>query len=358
MRTRPFAVVFAGVLVVLMLPHVVWADPPEKPVAKPEEKKALREIRVAVFDFDVLPGVKIEAPALTDQINALLATLPKVTIVNRTEIQKVADEHKMVLTGLVDPNSAVKLGKFLSAQYVMVGRAGKIGNSYYLVTRLIDVETTVQTTVSTKSSAGRGVDVLLAGLKRSLVPQIKKLQQPIEPLGDPQLAKVRKLAKPVVGKTFLLSVEEKHVNRPLQDPAAQMAVAHRLRKLGIHIVLPKDPEAGWKKELLLTGRFEGEKIDYLLEGEGVSAFAGRVYGHVSARARVELRLIKVPGNKITVIEKGVAAAVDLVESLAAKEALERAGTEACDRVVESLAHELLPPEEGKKEEKKEEKKQD
>ena len=30
MRTRPFAVVLAGVLVVLMLPHVVWADPPEE----------------------------------------------------------------------------------------------------------------------------------------------------------------------------------------------------------------------------------------------------------------------------------------------------------------------------------------
>ncbi|HUT56481.1 MAG TPA: hypothetical protein VNA25_01250, partial [Phycisphaerae bacterium] len=105
----------------------------------------LRVIRVAVFDFDVLKGVDLEPAALTDQINAMLAEMPGVTIVNRDQIKKVADEHKMVLAGLVDNASAAQLGKFLSANYVIVGRASRIGQTNYLVLKIVDVATTVQT---------------------------------------------------------------------------------------------------------------------------------------------------------------------------------------------------------------------
>jgi hypothetical protein len=56
-------------------------------------------------------------------------------------------------------------------------------------------------------------------------------------------------------------------------------------------------------------------------------------GLISCRARVELRLIVVPGRAVTVSDKGVAARVDLVETLAAKAALEDAGVNALDAVI-------------------------
>ena len=118
-----------------------------------KDDKILRNIRVAVFDFDVLKGVDMEPAALTGQVNTMLAAMDKVTIVNRDQIKKVADEHKMALAGLVDGASAAQLGKFLSANYVIVGRASKIGQTNYLVLKMIDVATTVQTTVSAKAAA-------------------------------------------------------------------------------------------------------------------------------------------------------------------------------------------------------------
>jgi hypothetical protein len=116
-----------------------------------------------------------------------------------------------------------------------------------------------------------------------------------------------------------------------------MAVANRLKQLGLEPVVPKDPPADWKRDIQLTGKYSGRKVDYLLEGEGVSAFAGQIQGLVSCRARVELQLTALPGKTVTLTEKGVAARVDLVEALAAKAALEDAGTAACDVVIQRLA---------------------
>ena len=67
---------------------------------------------------------------------------------------------------------------------------------------------------------------------------------------------------------------------------------------------------GWKNALLTTGKFAEAKIDYLVEGEGVSAFAASIHGLISCRARVELRLIPVPGRNIVLAEKGVAGEVE------------------------------------------------
>ena len=123
--------------------------------SKDQASEKLRPIRVAIFDVDVLQGVDVEGPAVTDQLNTMLSAMPQVTVVNRDQIKKVADEHQIALSGLVDTSSAVKLGKFLSAQYIVVGRASKIGQTFYLVLKIVDVETTEQTTVSAKAAGGK-----------------------------------------------------------------------------------------------------------------------------------------------------------------------------------------------------------
>lgn len=277
--------------------------------------------------------------ALTDQINVLLAEIDKVTIVNRDQIRKLAEEHQIALSGLADTSSAVKLGKFLSAQYIVVGRASKIGQTYYLVLKIVDVETTEQTTVSAKAPTEDGFAAVLTRLDEPLTSAVRKLQRPRTDPTDTALAELRKLAAPLLGKVVLVSVEETHVGRPLVDPAAQMAIMQRLRSLGVTAIVPKDPVDDWKESLLQTGRYGKKKVDYLLEGEGTSAYAAQLQGLTSCRARVELRLIAVPGREITTSDRGVAAGVDLVESLAAKAALEEAGTQACDAVVRRWAAE-------------------
>ncbi len=326
------------VAVVLAAPCPAIAQQPTSAASAPAKSATqpagdARGIRVAVFDFDVLKGVDMEPAALTDQVNTMLSALDKVAIVNRDQIKKVADEHKMALAGLVDSGDAAKLGKFLSANYVIVGRASRIGQTNYLVLKIIDVRTTVQTTVSVKAAAENGLEAILERLKGDLGSKVRELQKPLKPEEDAALAKVRAAAKPLAGKVILLDVTETHVNRPLRDPAAQMAIANRLKAIGLEVIVPKDPTDDWKKSLLETGKFGDKKVDFLLEGDGTSAYAAEMQGMISCRARVELRLIALPGRSVTVTDKGVAARVDLVEALAAKAALEDAGVNALDAVV-------------------------
>ncbi len=338
----------AGLLLVL---GILWptsgfsADPPDQPEEKTvtAEQKApakLRPIRVAVFDVDILKSVDVQGPAVTDQLNTMLSTLPQVTLVNRDQIKKVAEEHQVALSGLVDTSSAVKLGKFLSAQFIVVGRASQIGDKYYLVLKIVDVETTVQSTVSAKTLVEKGFSDVLTRLEGPLAKSVRRLQQPVATADDVALAELRKLAAPLAGKVILVQVEETHINRPLSDPAAQMAIMQRIRSLGLTVIVPKDPVSGWKESLLQTGKYGDRKVDFLLEGEGMSAHAAQLQGMTSCRARVELRLIPVPGRIVTVSDRGVAAGVDLVEALAAKAALENAGAQAADAVIRRWASEV------------------
>jgi len=330
---RSVCVACIAIVVLLLSGGRLRAEEADKPAAEAN----LRAIRVAVFDFDVLKGVDLEPAALTDQVNAMLDEMPNVTIVNRDQIKRVADEHKMALAGLVDNASAAQLGKFLSADYVIVGRASRIGQTNYLVLKIVSVATTVQTTVSAKAVAEKGLEALVERLKDALAPQVRELQKPLKAEEDETLAKMRQAAKALTGKVILVDVTETHVNRPLADPAAQMAIANRLKALGIEVIVPKDPVAGWKQALLETGQYGEQKVDFVLEGEGTSAYAAAMEGLISCRARVELRLIAVPGRTVTLSDKGVAARVDLVEALAAKAALEDAGVQACEAVIIQFA---------------------
>ncbi len=341
---RKCAIALAGAW---LLASVAWAEPPAGPAAAATQPKKdatakLRPINVAVFDVDVLQGVGVEGPAITDQLNTILSTLPKVTIVDREQMRKIAAEHEMVLRGWADTAGAVKLGKLASAQYIMVGRASKIGQTFYLVLKIIDVNTTVQTTISAKAAAESGFETVLERLDKPLATNIRRLQRPAADSNDAALAELRKLAKPLLGKVLLVSVEETHVGATLRDPAAQMAIMQRLRSLGLTVVVPTGPVGGWKETLLQTGRYGDQKVDFLLEGEGTSASAGQMHGLTSCRARVELRLVPVPGRKIAVSDRGVAAGVDLVESLAAKAALEEAGVQAADAVIRRTDKEMKP----------------
>ena len=320
---------------------VAPASAPATQAAEPAEPP----IRVALFDLDVsdnldCDGARVNAAALSDQVNVILGGMTAVTIVNREQIAKVAAEHQMALSGLVDTASAVRLGGFLSADYVVVGRASRIGQTNHLVLKVISVATTAQTTVAAKAPAEDGVEVLLERLRATLAPKVEELRRPVDPSDASAIARVARSAGFLRGKAVLVDVNETHVNRPLRDPAAQTAICNRLRAIGVEVIVPVQPVSGWKETLLESGVYAGRRMDYLVEGEGTSAFAAQIQGMTSCRARVELRLIAVPGRVVTATDKGVAAQVDLVEDLAAKAALEAAGANALDTLIISYDQRL------------------
>jgi hypothetical protein len=307
--------------------------------AQAEKKEEPSELRIAVFNLETPEGFGIDSKALTDQVTTILAATEKVRLIDRTELSKTADEHKISLSGLADASTAIKLGKFVNAQYVLVGRGSKIGENNYIALKIIDVETTTQTTVAAKAPVADGIPKLLDRQGEALSNAVAKLKRGGD-AGDTALVELRKLVKPIAGKVFLVDVSEEHVNRPLRDPAAQVAIVNRLKALDLAVVVTKDPVVGWKQHLLETGKYGEKKVDYLIEGEGLSGLGGQVQGLTSCRARVELRIVGVPGRSVDVTDRQTGAGVDLVEALAAKTALEEGGKLAIDATLKRLIAEV------------------
>jgi hypothetical protein len=303
--------------------------------AQADKKAEGTELRIAVFNLETPEGFGIDSKALTDQVTTILAGMGNVSLIERADLSKAAEELKISLSGLGDSATAVKLGKFVNAQYLVVGRGSKIGQTNYVALKIIDVETTVQTTVATKATVADGTDKLLERLEGSLKEGVSKLKKSAD-ASDTALAELRKIVKPIAGKVFLVDVSEEHVSRPLRDPAAQVAIVNRLKALDLAVVVTKDPVVGWKQHLLETGKYGDKKVDYLIEGEGISGLGGNVQGLTSCRARVELRIVGVPGRSVDVTDRGTGAGADLVEALAAKTALEEGAKLAIDATLKRL----------------------
>lgn len=87
-------------------------------------------------DYDGL-GKGIADLLITD-----MASNPAMRVVERDRIQSILQEQNLVATKSVDPQTAVRLGKLLGAQYMVTGGFMSDGKGTLLVTsRVIDVET-------------------------------------------------------------------------------------------------------------------------------------------------------------------------------------------------------------------------
>ncbi len=100
-------------------------------------------LAILYFDYDQKDG-ELEAlkKGLAQMLITDLVNHPAVTLVERARMQEIFDELKLNETKKVDPETAVKVGKILGAQYVLIGGYMVVLGKMQLTTRLVNVETT------------------------------------------------------------------------------------------------------------------------------------------------------------------------------------------------------------------------
>jgi len=89
--------------------------------------------RVAVLEFDVQDGPGNLAGVARDEVSSSLVNSGRFEAYNRARLATVLQEHRLGLTGIVDPATAVKIGKFTGVQIVVCGSvqsASSEGSSY------------------------------------------------------------------------------------------------------------------------------------------------------------------------------------------------------------------------------------
>ncbi|MDO9508445.1 MAG: CsgG/HfaB family protein [Thermovirgaceae bacterium] len=104
---------------------------------------ARADMTIAVTDFRSIGCQFFLGGAVAEQVRNRLTEESGWIVVEKGQIAAVAAEQRLNLSGLVDDDTAVKVGKYVGARYVIVGSVNGMGDTYTLSARLVDVETGV-----------------------------------------------------------------------------------------------------------------------------------------------------------------------------------------------------------------------
>jgi len=97
--------------------------------------------RVAVIDFESIGDDPNIGRGVTEIVRTELIKTGSYEVVERALLNKIIEEQRFQLSDLVDPSKAVELGKLLGADLILTGSVVKIGTSYTINARFIDVKT-------------------------------------------------------------------------------------------------------------------------------------------------------------------------------------------------------------------------
>jgi TolB-like protein len=108
-----------------------------------------RKINLSSFIYKgstlAIVNIKSLSVELTNHIITLIETSilngDNIRIVSRNRIDEAHGEIDFSLTGLIDDNTAQKIGYFLGAKYVLTGDLSKIENKYILSVQVLETET-------------------------------------------------------------------------------------------------------------------------------------------------------------------------------------------------------------------------
>jgi TolB-like protein len=101
----------------------------------------VQPIPVAVVDFKAIGTPQDFADAVAENLRNALVQHQPFTVIERAQIQQAIREQSFSLTSLVDSNEAVSLGKLVGAKVIVVGSVTKLGDTYTINARFIDVTT-------------------------------------------------------------------------------------------------------------------------------------------------------------------------------------------------------------------------
>lgn len=281
-------------------------------------------LSVAVLDFETPdPSVKDYGSQLALLVNTHLSMAGNLILVEREELDKLLSEQELGLSGTVDPGTAARIGQLTGAKVLITGRAFKAGNDVVAVARIMSTETSRvygelvtcpadQPVTDIAFRLSEKIGATLADRAGTLVAHVHEPEDVIA-----------KLKERLAGKelpSISISIPEEHLSRAIADPAAETEIGRILGASGL--------------EILPVG-----KADVAIAGEAFSESGMRRGNLVSCRARVEVKVTNRTSGKVLLMDRQTEMGIDISESIAAKNALQAAGSRLSERIVEAIVSE-------------------
>jgi TolB-like protein len=97
---------------------------------------------IAVNNLKTTSVPESEASLLTDALRSELGKSGKYQVLERSQMEEILKEQGIQQSGACDEAScAIEMGKLLAVNYIILGNVGKIGKTYTVSVRLVDVGT-------------------------------------------------------------------------------------------------------------------------------------------------------------------------------------------------------------------------
>ena len=294
----------------------------------PAATQAATGLTVAVLDFtSSVPGSTDLGPQVSEGLTALLGGDDAFTLVDRATLARTLQEHELSLTGLTNPQDAVRVGNLVGAKILVTGKVFALDKSLFLTAKIIGTETSLVEGVLVKGKLDAGVSELFPQLAGKIAEKIKSSGSKLV-AGPEAMDPIPGLQQKLSGKTLprlTISVREQHhgeAPRPI-DPAVETELRVVLQKAGFALA---DPATAGRND-----------YDVAIDGEAFSEFAGRIGNLVTCTARAELKVTDRKTGKLIYSDRTTTRAADLSENIAGKAALQKAGHELGVRLLQFYA---------------------
>jgi len=270
-------------------------------------------------------GVKGYGATVADLLFASLVANENIYLVDRADMTKVLKELELNLSGMVKPDEATKIGQLTGAKIIVTGTVIQAGKTIYIVAKIIGTETSRVLGESVKGKVRDEIGPLVEQLGKkvaaTIIEKSGKLVAKEVKTAD-RIAALKKKLGDAERPSVIVKISERHVGQATIDPAAETEITLFCKDSGFDVI---DPAAGMEKQ-----------ADIIIKGEGFSEFAGRRGNLISVKARVEVKAVDRVTGRVVAVDRQTAVAVDLVEQIAGKAALQKAAATIAERMLPKL----------------------
>jgi len=143
-------------------------------------------IPIAIVEFEGNGISQTEAIALTDRLRNELFRLGAFEVVERGMMETILNEQDFQLTGCTSNECLVEVGQLLGAKQIVGGSISKVGGTFTVSARIVDVETGRVLRVSDYDLQG-DLDLLLTQGMGAVAARLGTAEETLAP-GVPQFA--------------------------------------------------------------------------------------------------------------------------------------------------------------------------
>lgn len=127
---------------------------------------------IAILNMDAKGVSQVEAEVLSERLRSHVSQLinsPEYTaakdkdqylIVEQTQIDRIFEQFEIQNTGCVSDSCAIEFGKMLQVDRIIIGQVGRVGNTYSVSARIIDVESRKSIATADRQHRGSIDDVM------------------------------------------------------------------------------------------------------------------------------------------------------------------------------------------------------